>query len=49
MKIDDSVNDAMSRGADATDISAADARVKVFMIPTNEEYMIALDTKNLVG
>ena len=49
IEIDESVNGAMSRGADATDISAPDARVKVFMIPTNEEYMIALDTKNLVG
>ena len=28
----------------ATDVSAADAKVKTLVIPTNEEYMIALDT-----
>ncbi|MBQ1182913.1 MAG: acetate kinase, partial [Clostridia bacterium] len=26
------------------DISTADAKVKTMIIPTNEEYMIALDT-----
>ncbi len=30
------------------DISAADAKVKVLVIPTNEELMIALDTKAIV-
>ena len=30
------------------DISAEGARVKTFVIPTDEEYMIALDTKRLV-
>ncbi len=31
-----------------TDISAADATVKTLVIPTNEELMIALDTKAIV-
>ena len=30
------------------DISAEGARVKTFVIPTDEEYMIALDTQRLV-
>ena len=35
------------RGEEAV-ISAADSKVKVLLIPTNEELMIALDTMNLV-
>ena len=31
-----------------TEISAADSKVKVFLIPTNEELMIARDTLALV-
>lgn len=30
------------------DISAAGSRVRVFVIPTNEELMIARDTRDLV-
>ena len=33
----------------AKDISAADAKVKTLVIPTNEELMIALDTKDLIS
>lgn len=44
IKIDDEKNAA--RGT--VDISAEDATVKTFVIPTNEELMIALDTKRLV-
>ena len=29
-------------------ISAADSKVKVLLIPTNEELMIAMDTMNIV-
>ena len=36
------------RGADIIDISADDSRVKVLMVCTNEELMIARDTKALV-
>lgn len=37
-----------NQGRGEMDISAADARVKTLVIPTNEELMIALDTKALV-
>ena len=39
---------ANGKGGTELDISADGARVKTFVIPTNEEYMIALDTKRLV-
>jgi len=45
IKIDEEKN--LVRGKEA-DISAADAKVKTLVIPTNEELMIALDTKKLV-
>ena len=32
-----------------TVISAADSKVKVFVIPTNEELVIARDTRDIVG
>ena len=32
---------------EVADITAAGAKVKTYVIPTNEEYMIALDTQNL--
>ena len=35
------------RGKEAV-ISADDSKVKVLLIPTNEELMIAMDTMNLV-
>ncbi len=31
------------------DVSAADSKVKIFVIPTNEELMIAMDTASLCG
>ena len=43
--IDSEKNATMPRGSQA-DISAESARVKTLVIPTNEEYMIALDTLN---
>ena len=46
IKIDKSKNDNFKRGS-INDISASDSKVKVLVIPTNEEYMIALDTKEL--
>lgn len=45
VKIDDAKNNGL-RGKEA-DISAADAKVKVLVIPTNEELMIARDTQKL--
>jgi len=32
-----------------TDISSDNAKIRVFLIPTNEELMIARDTKEIVG
>ena len=45
VKIDDQANDV--RGKNAV-ISAADSKVKVMLIPTNEELMIARDTYHIV-
>ena len=46
IEIDEAFNQSCARGEFA-DISAKGAKVKTFVIPTNEEYMIALDTQNL--
>lgn len=47
IKIDEEKNMNFKRGV-ITDISAKDSKVKVLVIPTNEEYMIALDTMKLL-
>ena len=47
LAINNDVNANGPRGTEL-DISAEGARVKTFVIPTDEEYMIALDTKRLV-
>ena len=46
IEMDEEVNATCPRGEDA-DVSAKGAKVKTYVIPTNEEYMIALDTLNL--
>ena len=46
IKIDEEKNNNFKRGV-ISDISAKDSKVKVLVIPTNEEYMIALDTMKL--
>ena len=46
IEVDEEVNNASPRGEFA-DITAKGAKVKTLVIPTNEEYMIALDTLNL--
>ncbi|MBQ8319294.1 MAG: acetate kinase [Clostridia bacterium] len=46
IEIDEEVNATCPRG-EIADISKKGAKVKTLVIPTNEEYMIALDTKNL--
>ena len=46
IEVDEAVNKASPRGEFA-DITAKGAKVKTLVIPTNEEYMIALDTLNL--
>ena len=46
IEIDEAYNQSCPRG-EVADISAKGAKVKTYVIPTNEEYMIALDTQNL--
>jgi acetate kinase len=46
IEIDENVN-ATCKSGEIADISKAGAKVKTFVIPTNEEYMIALDTQSL--
>ena len=46
IEIDEAYNQSCPRG-EIADISATGAKVKTYVIPTNEEYMIALDTQNL--
>ena len=47
IEMDEEANKAAPRGEFA-DVSAKGAKVKTLVIPTNEEYMIALDTLNLI-
>ena len=44
--MDETVNATCPRG-EAADLSKKGAKVKTYVIPTNEEYMIALDTERL--
>ncbi|MBE7080813.1 MAG: acetate kinase [Clostridiales bacterium] len=46
IEIDEAYNQSCPRGETA-DITAKGAKVKTYVIPTDEEYMIALDTQNL--
>ena len=46
IEINEAYNQSCPRG-EVADITAAGAKVKTYVIPTNEEYMIALDTQNL--
>ena len=46
--IDEEKNATAPRGEEA-DLSAEGARVRTWVIPTDEEYMIALDTEKLVS
>lgn len=47
VKLDPQKNEEMTRGKEG-EISASDSKIKVFVIPTNEELVIARDTKALV-
>ena len=47
IKLDDAKNDTYLHGVEG-DISAPGTKTRVYVIPTNEEYMIALDTKAIV-
>jgi acetate kinase len=46
VKIDKEKNNTFGK---AVDISSADSKVRVLVIPTNEELMIARDTKSIVS
>lgn len=46
LKLNHEVNNVRAKGE--REISAADSKVKVFVIPTNEELVIAQDTKRIV-
>ena len=46
MKID---NEANSKRGEDIMISTPDSKVKVFVIPTNEELVIARDTRDIIG
>ncbi|HBY17772.1 MAG: Acetate kinase [Marinimicrobia bacterium 46_47] len=48
IRVDDSLNESMTRGKQG-EISPPDAPVKVTVIPTNEELVIALDTEAIVS
>ena len=48
VEIDEETNKKAMRTSDENDISTADAKVKMLVIPTNEELMIARDTYSLV-
>ncbi len=48
VEIDEAVNEKAKRTSDENDISTKDAKVKMLVIPTNEELMIARDTYALV-
>ena len=47
VKLDDEANEIMRRGKEG-EISTADSKVRVFVLPTNEELVIARDTKAIV-
>ncbi len=46
--VDESINAKAVRTSNEYDISSADAKVRMLVIPTNEELMIAKDTEELV-
>ncbi len=48
IKIDEEANVTAKRGTEQ-DITSADGKVRVLIIPTDEEYMIAKDTQNLAN
>lgn len=48
LEIDPALNEATVHGKEG-EISKAGSRVRTFVIPTNEEYMIAVDTRDIVS
>ena len=48
VKVDEEINKKAFRTSEEFDISTPDAKVRMLVIPTNEELMIARDTYELV-
>ena len=48
IKIDNELNAKIHHQGDTVEISTADSKVKVYVLPTNEELMIASDTEEIV-
>ncbi len=48
VEVDETINTKATRTSDEFDISTKDAKVRMLVIPTNEELMIARDTYSLV-
>lgn len=49
IKIDNELNAKILRQSNNVDLSTPDSKVKVYVIPTNEELMIAKDTESIVS
>ena len=49
IKLDKANNDAAHHQDDSVIISSADSKVKVYVIPTNEELVIAKDTEAIAA
>ena len=48
IKVDEEIGKTLIRGAEG-ELSTAESKVKVFVLPTNEELAIARDTKDIVN
>ncbi|MCQ2770614.1 MAG: hypothetical protein MJ236_02310 [Clostridia bacterium] len=49
IKIDNEINKKTWRQSNNVELSTADSKVKVYVIPTNEELVIASDTEEIVS
>ena len=49
IKINKELNAVTLRQPNIVDLSAPDSKVKIYLIPTNEELMIARDTEEIVS
>ncbi|MBQ8696145.1 MAG: acetate kinase, partial [Clostridia bacterium] len=49
VKLDNELNAKIFRQSDMVEISTPDSKVKVYVIPTDEELMIASDTQEIVS
>ena len=49
IKIDEEVNKVTSGQSGVVELSTKDSKVKVYVLPTNEELMIAIDTEKIVS